>query len=809
MGRRSPPTSKQRQTEYPASEAARLPRTCFFLSHSSDTDVRQSLTEYQDIALRTWIPEGAGNPDSPGLKAAHLLADLLNEHGDNWLNHFLKAIQPGDAAGIQALSTAITKNKRGLYNAGQIEAERAEKIFGSRNVPGALRARFEFVYASQRLLDQELCLKRAQGLERELRGTSYRWLQIQIALEEAVCLNFHEEFEAADQHVEAAREEAKRADYPLLKLRAISLGAGMKVPRDPDVSASWQEALEGLAQYWNGPSAPDRLYEFLTVMKRCLIKEDNPDAARAFEESMVMILEKTHVADENLVLKAIAHADMSEIYLKLNDPKSAEKEADIALGILQKIPPGEIAARKYEVPIEIEKAELQLERNDAKKAAEILDGAKELLDLIHDELIRLRFIRVQGDVWLRMGQLDDAERTYKTGLELAEQALANLHRREDRQKWADETGELYRGLVNVFMEQKKELQALQLWRWYQARTLAASGDVQTGGISWDEIQGQVSTVPLPAEESGVRIVYAAMKDNLYAWTIKGTEVKAFSVAKKQKTLKEMVTRYAEKCSTPGYSNPALFDDESKKLFAVLLQPFIAVLQQNNTVAVELDPAINGVFLETLKSPEGWYFGQKYPVIYSPGWVQESVLRPFGKADQGVFLNAQPRDIPEMQGLEKTVTGLYPAIESLDPSDLEAWHRRLATSQMLIFFGHGKAQGLIYAGNQVLRAQDFPPDSLAHLQIAALIACSTGSAGQGLIHTDDLVHAFLAGGTPNVVASNWDVDSRATGQLIAVFLHSLKAGKTPANAMYEARKSIFIAYAEPYYWAAFSVVGKAN
>jgi len=235
---------------------------------------------------------------------------------------------------------------------------------------------------------------------------------------------------------------------------------------------------------------------------------------------------------------------------------------------------------------------------------------------------------------------------------------------------------------------------------------------------------------------------------------------------------------------------------------------IGEIRKGDTVAVERDRSIGGVLLETLKSPEGWYFGQQYPVIYSPGWIEEAPLRPPAQADQGIFLDAQPREIPAIQGLKNSISTLYPAIQLMDP-EVESWRARLTTSEMFIFLGHGKSHGLVYADNQLLKAQDFPPESLAHLQVAALIACSTGSTGDSLFRANDLVHGFLAGGTPNVIASNWDVDSKATAELMATFFHSLRNGGTAAAAMFEARKSIFARYSQPYYWAAFSVTGKAN
>jgi CHAT domain-containing protein len=147
------------------------------------------------------------------------------------------------------------------------------------------------------------------------------------------------------------------------------------------------------------------------------------------------------------------------------------------------------------------------------------------------------------------------------------------------------------------------------------------------------------------------------------------------------------------------------------------------------------------------------------------------------------------------------------------SDLENISAPLSQSTIFGFMGHGEPNetgaGLRINPNLLLKAQNFPPRDLHHLQLAVLAACSTGSSGSdGLLDSRSLVHAFLAGGVPDVVASRWNVDSKATADLISAFYTGVAHNQSAPDALFSARNRLLQIYSHPYYWAGFSVTGKA-
>ena len=94
-------------------------------------------------------------------------------------------------------------------------------------------------------------------------------------------------------------------------------------------------------------------------------------------------------------------------------------------------------------------------------------------------------------------------------------------------------------------------------------------------------------------------------------------------------------------------------------------------------------------------------------------------------------------------------------------------------------------------------------------LVVLSACETALgrnvAGEGLL---GLTRGFMYAGARRVVATLWQVEDRATAELMGAFYRALFEGATPAAALAEARASLRASrrYRHPYYWSAFTLHG---
>jgi CHAT domain-containing protein/tetratricopeptide (TPR) repeat protein len=147
--------------------------------------------------------------------------------------------------------------------------------------------------------------------------------------------------------------------------------------------------------------------------------------------------------------------------------------------------------------------------------------------------------------------------------------------------------------------------------------------------------------------------------------------------------------------------------------------------------------------------------------------------------------------------------------------------RLGRYRFLHLAGHGLAHpdltGLVLSlydaqGRRVdglIRPYELYGTELA-AELVVLSACSTGLGeevrGEGLL---GLSRGFLYAGASQVVASLWDVDDRATAELMERFYAAmLRDGDPPARALRKAQLSIRSEprWAAPHYWAGFVLQG---
>jgi CHAT domain-containing protein len=98
------------------------------------------------------------------------------------------------------------------------------------------------------------------------------------------------------------------------------------------------------------------------------------------------------------------------------------------------------------------------------------------------------------------------------------------------------------------------------------------------------------------------------------------------------------------------------------------------------------------------------------------------------------------------------------------------------------------------------------------RLAVLSACETAGGrvtnGEGTL---GLTAAFLSAGVPVVVSSMWPVDDRAAALIMRSFYKHLAGGEPVASALRLAQleTSRSSQYADPFYWAGFTVVGDGS
>jgi CHAT domain-containing protein len=782
----------------------------------------EDLEQYQQKALGLWLPAALNDKNNEAYRAVTILSGMLAEqHSDFWLREFLAKAPTGTS--VEFLSAAVIANEKGLHGPAVEKAKLAERLFTEqKNIPGRLFAQFQEVYGTRSLLQAGECLARADPLWEELSRTRYRWLQSQVALERAQCENFAGDLAASDSNSKISLGLAENLHFPVLELRVWGISAAMQ-SQQGRCDAAWNQGIQGLKRYWQGNYPRDRLDQFYSVMWQCAEEAGSLYAAESLLQHTIAM--RQAAATRNPFREAMLHLRLRNMFLAQKQFALADEEDARAASLLKTIKENDkFDPSEYKLVNDIEPAELLLQQGDPTRALATIRRVGETLKTVQSDFIKISYNRVLASVYRELHQFDEANQAYQTAIGIAEAGLQSLSRGDERLKWLRATDESYRGLVRVLLEQKRDQEALERWEWYQSRPWlqgfhsAGSPQFSLSDVKSGRRRGSDAGSIYPA----TRLIYANFKDGLQIWTSSSRGVHGTWIQVKQQDFERAVREFAERCSSPD-SNIDELREQGEWLYGQMVQPVISQLPESDAVVVELDRSAYNLSVEALTSPAGWYFGEKYAVVYSPGVNMEQGLRSSAPIDarSEVFVLDATRSpgsgfLPGMEAQRSAIARMFPRTRIVD-STSTSWNKlipELNSSQIFHYLGHGRPDGsgtaLAFSGAESLRAKDIAPGVFDRSQLVVLAACSTAlGRDNGLLDTNSLVRAFLMAGVPRVVASHWDVDAETTSQLMVNFYQSIANDKSITQAIFHARKAILASHPHPYYWASFSVTGRVS
>ncbi len=253
-------------------------------------------------------------------------------------------------------------------------------------------------------------------------------------------------------------------------LQNLGISAGMKHLRG-NCDESWKEAVGGLELYWQViHTRGERLFQFYAVMLQCSLETGDLNAAESFiRHAIAMRQDPSANIERDATIDGLLHLHLANILLAQRNKESAARERALSLALLDQ--PDEPSANKYRLTSELEPAEFQLERGDPHLALTTLFPVMKLLHASQDKFFSLRCRKLLGDIYLALGEYDQAVTQYHAAIDLAEGALSGIKNGAGRLAWLRATDESYRGLVRVLLAQKKDREALAQWEWYQGRPM--------------------------------------------------------------------------------------------------------------------------------------------------------------------------------------------------------------------------------------------------------------------------------------------------------------------------------------------------
>lgn len=229
-----------------------------------------------------------------------------------------------------------------------------------------------------------------------------------------------------------------------------------------------------------------------------------------------------------------------------------------------------------------------------------------------------------------------------------------------------------------------------------------------------------------------------------------------------------------------------------------------------------------------------YFGDDYTLFTLPGasvlpFISKKRLQS-GKNSLLALANSQlshakvlPYTIQEAQAIQRYYARYYDAdVYISHTNSKQATETRFKTFAGEYDIVHLTAHGQLEAEAPLFSSISLTPDedndgrvevhelydlNLERTKLVVLSACETqlGQRSRG----DDIIgltRAFLYAGASSVIATLWQVDDRATYELMTHFYLHLAATHSPAQALRAAQRITRAAYPHPYYWAGFVLTG---
>jgi CHAT domain-containing protein len=783
---------------------------------------------YLNVALRDWLPTAyptvvhkSGNRLHTRTALALLASIALQKHGDHWLADLMASRSfPNFGLAVEHLSEALKANDNGDNVAARNQATEAERLFSSeRNDAGALRARVEYMFASQDAQDGAGCLKAASRIGTRLQERSYSWLKAQFLIESGNCTWISGNLGDVQKFFLRAAKQSELAAYGVIYLRTqdhLSLLAGTV----GDLPAAWARTQKALLHYWAGVYPAMRGYNLYYDRYELASSTKQPHLQMAILRDAVAL---TQTFDDNL-LRAMAHLHVANAAVELGDMQLAETEYTRASHLFLASPQIEstqIARLEAETRI----AGVQIRQGNTGLAISRMRQEASEIAKHPTNYLSILYYSTLGEAETQAGDTQKADSALRLAVALANGRLHSLHDDQSRIEWVEQSAAAYRNLVQQRLLEGDAEGALELWESFRGAELSAVTSVPSGSPELPQLH-EVS-LRLPSLTKETVIAYAVLPRGLAAWIYDDRGIRSNWIQGNPNEIQTQLKRFRTLCSD-FTSEQSDVERNARNLYKVLFAPIEKEIASGRLLIIDADDALAGIPFEALVDSEGHYLGDRFSMVASRGIYYRDDLRepdpaPIGP-DSIAMIAAVPapaadlysplNPLPDAVSEADAVASEFVSVQLLQGSraTAKAIADGLPNAQLFHFAGHALTsanQSGLLLSDSFLSAGNLRKIPLSKLRLAVLSACetqdySTVEGGDG----DGLVRVFLAAGVPNVVASRWNVDSSATRQFMELFYQNLLAGHSVADSIRQAQASLRLrrGMSHPFYWAAFSTFG---
>jgi CHAT domain-containing protein len=288
------------------------------------------------------------------------------------------------------------------------------------------------------------------------------------------------------------------------------------------------------------------------------------------------------------------------------------------------------------------------------------------------------------------------------------------------------------------------------------------------------------------------------------------------------------------------ANADVINGKLQKLYDILIKPITNLLPDDAQKKVIFIPhqELFSVPFPALQNPQGKYLIENHTIVTAPS-IQVLDLthkqRQKTKQNPGSDIlvignpimpkisygqNEPPRSLSNLPNSEKEAKTIANLLNTQALIGSQAPKNTVLNKMKNAKIIHLATHGLLgdYAGDGIPGAIALTEELLTASEIfnlklpAELVVLSACNTGQGKITGDGVMglsRSFISAGVPSLVVSLWPVDDEMTSKLMTKFYQEMLQTKDKAQALRQAILTTMQQKPEPYYWAAFTLVGEAE
>jgi CHAT domain-containing protein len=334
---------------------------------------------------------------------------------------------------------------------------------------------------------------------------------------------------------------------------------------------------------------------------------------------------------------------------------------------------------------------------------------------------------------------------------------------------------------------------------------------------------------LARRSRSVLLSYWMGPERSFLWAVTGSRISVHDLPPESE-IQPLVESYS--ALVQGLRDPLRAEHPAgRRLFETLIAPAQDMLPPGSRVIIVPDGVLHALNFESLPVPGA---NPRYWIEDAQVTLASSLSLLSGAGDRfsppdSMLLIGDPRgsgeDFPQL----KYAAAEMDAVPAAFPDLTKAVYRGVDARPDVYLNSSPAKYGLIHFAAHAVANSQSPLDSAVILsgpagegklfarqimatplraRLVTISACRGAGAkvyaGEGLV---GLAWAFLHAGASNVIAGLWNVDDRSTAKLMQSVYAGMAAGKTPAEALRDAKRALIrsgSAFGKPYYWAPFQL-----